>query len=165
MKEVRLVGCDLVALVDDNDFELVSRFTWYKHQPHRSKTPYAKTNPQGSNVYLHRLILGLPPYHVDHVDGNGLNCQRYNMRPATRVQQNANTDKINCGGKSHSKYKGVHRHHTGKWVARIHTDSKPTHLGIFEREEDAARAYNDAASFLFGEYARLNEIYEGDRDQ
>src|SRR6266478_5823484 len=151
MREIELVG-GLIALVDNADFELVSTFRWYKHQPPRSKTPYAKVNPKQGNVLLHRLILGFPSYHIDHKNGNGLDCQRSNLRPATKVQQAANSFTGKRGGASMSKYKGVHRHYTGKWVARIHIKRKAVHLGMFRLEENAAQAYNFAAEELFREY-------------
>lgn len=158
MKEIRLVNSDLSALVDDEDYELASQFKWYRFKPKRSTAVYAKTNPSQSNMYLHRLIMGFPPCQVDHRNRNGLDCQKGNLRVATRVQQTANSSCAKRGGACQSRFKGVHRHHTGKWVARVHKDSAPIHLGMFATEEDAARAYNKAASEMFGEFARLNDV-------
>jgi hypothetical protein len=158
VKEIKLRNCDLVALVDDEDYDVVSTIPWYKFQPPRSTTTYARTNQMHGNFLLHILVMGCPAYHIDHRNRNGLDCRRENLRPATRTQQTANSSCAKKGGACQSQFKGVHLHHTGKWVARIHVNRKPVHLGMFVEETDAAFAYNKAATERFGEYALLNEV-------
>lgn len=89
---------------------------------------------------------------MDHIDGNGLNCCKSNLRICTQSQNNANsrTKKLK-GFKGTIRGKGDR-----KWYAMITKDYVRYHLGGFQTEEEAARAYDAAAKKLFGEFARLN---------
>jgi hypothetical protein len=101
---------------------------------------------------MHRLLAAWPL--VDHEDGNGLNNQRANLRPATQSQNLANQRKR--PGLT-SQFKGVRWY--GKltpWRASISIGGRRVHLGSFITEEAAARAYDAAALAEWGEYARLN---------
>ena len=147
-----------VAIIDDEDLELVSRYKWHAVTPPSAQTPYATTHVPGDHdkaILLHRLILGVPPdVHVDHRDGDGLNCRRYNLRAATRAQNAANRRR---NRKSVSGFKGVTFHKgVRKWRVRIRKDGKLFHLGFFTKAEDGARRYDEEAVRLFGEWARLN---------
>jgi hypothetical protein len=106
-------------------------------------------------ILLHRFLLGLPPHRplVDHIDFDGLNCRRSNMRIATRTQNNIN--KRTKGG-GNTGYRGIERTIGGKWHARITVAKKRTNLGVYDDPADAARAYDAAAKRLFGEFAVLN---------
>lgn len=150
MKEIPLggkKGKDKYALVDDEDYELVSRFKWHLHSPRHLEYARASLN-KGVNVLMHRLLLPGYPL-IDHKDGNGLNNQRYNIRPATRAQNNRNRRKVNPGS---SKFKGVCWSKTFNcWVVNIK-------LGDFQDEIEAARAYDQAAVKLFGEFASINGV-------
>lgn len=147
----------LVALVDDADAELVAGYNWYPVK--RERTFYVKAHIPGSGinskkVYLHRLIRPDIACMVDHEDGNGLNNQRGNLRPATPGQQNAN---FKLRKDSTSGYKGVNwSRQAGKWRVRIHVGGKEKHIGFFTDPLEAAHAYDRAAHEAFGEYARLN---------
>ncbi len=116
-----------------------------------------------SAVKLHHLLLpARPGYYVDHVDCDFLNNQRENLRYVTPFQSNRNRRKqrTHRGNKTHSKYKGV-TYLPGKakpWMVRIGHQNEKRYLGCFETEEEAARTYNEGASQLFGEYARLNAL-------
>ena len=91
---------------------------------------------------------------VDHVDGNGLNNQRSNLRPTTQAQNLAN--QLKRLGVT-SKFKGVcWRDRPSPWRATITVDGRQRGLGSFADEEQAARAYDAAALDLFGDRARLN---------
>jgi hypothetical protein len=111
---------------------------------------------------MHTLITGLP--FVDHEDGNGLNNQRYNLRPADHGLNNANRRPATThGGKAKtSRYKGVSWFRPGpgkgreRWRARIRIDGREAALGYFDDEEAAARAYDDAARAAWSEYACPN---------
>jgi hypothetical protein len=151
MREIALTQ-GKVALVDDEDFELVSQWKWCVL---RGKyTWYAVRGcADGKSVLLHREILGLSAGmgdYVDHKDGDGLNNQRSNLRIATQSQNNANArNRLNVS----SPYKGVCWDKARNvWMARI----SEIFLGRFSSEEDAARAYDEAAVERFGEYARTN---------
>jgi HNH endonuclease/AP2 domain len=89
---------------------------------------------------------------IDHKDRNRLNNQRDNLRSATRQEQVQNTTKRK---NTASKYKGV-SWWKNKWKARIVINGKSIHLGYFDNEEDAARAYDRAAKRAFGEFMVLN---------
>lgn len=83
MAEILLSGKNplrLVALVDDDDFELISAIRWYVHWPQNSKTAYAKT----SKLMMHRVIMNAPNgYDVDHINRNGLDNRKANLQIVT----------------------------------------------------------------------------------
>lgn len=148
-----------VALVDDADFESVSTLSWQVYERVRPAGgidgPYAQANVwregRRTRIFLHTLITG---YRMtDHANHDGLDCQRSNLRPASRSQNGANrrpdVDAVS------SVYKGV-TWDDGAWAARIRDHGKLRRLGRFATPEDAARAYDAAASATFGEYANLN---------
>jgi len=111
----------------------------------------------GNQVKLHRLITNTPKGKAtDHKDGNPANNCRYNLRVCTR-QQNTQNRTVQANNKT--GFKGInYLEKTGKWVSSIRVSGKTKHLGTFETPEEAARAYNAAATKYHGEYARLNEI-------
>lgn len=154
MREIPLTQ-GKTALVDDGDFDLVSRFKWQAAKAPR--TWYAHRVEYGGKrkktESMHRLILDAPlGMLVDHINGNGLDNRRDNLRLATKGQNNYNTRlrRDNATG-----YKGVKRNCL-RWVARIRIDRRLIHLGSFSTKEDAARAYDSAARRHFGEFAKLN---------
>lgn len=103
---------------------------------------------------MHRLILSAGEGDiVDHINGDGLDNRRSNLRIVT-TQQNAFNQKHHGGS---SRHKGVsYRSDTGTWRAYITMDGVRRYLGNFASEDDAALAYNNEAARLFGEYAKLN---------
>ena len=145
-----------VAIVDDEDYERVSQFRWKANINHRTvyatrRAPRVKGQKRG-DIKLHHFILGTKE-RTDHHDGNGLNNQRYNLRPATMIQNNRNARKRKGAS---SRWKGVHWSKKGRcWRARIGTDGKVS-LGSFRDECNAAQAYNFAAEEMYGEFARFN---------
>ncbi len=155
MREIPLTK-GYVALVDDEDYERVNAFKWFA-APHR-RCIYARREEvrDGKRVVIrmHRFIMGCPE-DVDHADNDGLNNQRYNLRPANNGQNQANMRKQKR--QTSSRFKGVYLHRqTGKWVAQVNINGKKTNLGLFRDEVDAAQAYNFAAEEAFGGFARLN---------
>ena len=159
MKEIQLTQ-GKVALVDDEDYEWLNQWKWTYNQAGKTMRAVRHTH-NGHHykgcVFMHRLILDAPAeLDVDHIDGNGLNNQRANIRICTRSQNFMNRMKQPGGT---SMYKGVRwLKKSGKWEARIKTADEHMSLGRYEDEKDAARAYNEAALKHFGEYARINEI-------
>lgn len=140
------------ALIDEDDFEEVSRYRWHVVGVKDDK-PYAMNRV--NRLFMHRLITkALPGELVDHRNCDGLDNRRTNLRIATKSLNTAN-QRPKRGGTS--KYKGVYQPKSSTlWVAYITKDQKRTYLGSFISEEDAAHAYDMAAIKLFGEFARVN---------
>lgn len=142
-----------VAVVDAADYELVSRWKWYYHGK-----GYAIAHSSGRAnwrmVFMHRLLLlPEPDQHIDHVNGNGLDNRRANLRLCTRAQNNANA---RSRGQT-SRYKGVcWDQQRSSWSSKTCTNGRTVNLGRFLDEIDAARAYDAAAASIFGPFARLN---------
>lgn len=143
------------ALVDPIDFRRVMKFKWSYSKSAQDEQGYACTWAGGKKIYLHRFITDAPKgMEVDHEDGDRLNNCRGNLRVATRKQNAANASRWRRP--KHSRFKGVSRDRGGRWFAQIMKDGKNNHLGVFDSEEQAARAYDAAARELFGDFARTN---------
>ena len=156
------------ALVDDNDFEWLSQWKWYAAK--KSHRWYARRQcwnaelkiNQGKRehtfVAMHREILNTREgLQTDHIDGNGLNNQRHNLRECTRSQNLQNQRRTKSGG-----YKGVFwAEKSKKWVAQINADGVVHYLGQYVHAEAAAHEYDKLAKFLHGEFACPN-FPEGD---
>lgn len=166
MKTVPLHGkkaAGRVALVDDEDYDLVMQYHWnvretLREPPRRNDGPYAfasigaKQAGKRTVLYMHVLIMGRP--YIDHADHDGLNNQRSNLRPATD-QQNRRNGRKRLGYSS--QYKGVFwNKNKRRWQALLTVDSRPRKLGFYISEIEAALAYDDAAREIFGEFACLN---------
>lgn len=154
MKKIPLTQ-GLFALVDDADFEAVSKFKW--HAKRDRKQFYAtrkipKKSGGQKTVWLHGFLM--PGIRVDHIDGDGLNNQRANFRDATLSQNSCNRgpNKNNTSG-----FKGVNwAKKVNKWHAKIMLTGRRYHLGYFNSAAEAARAYDAAALKLHGDFAYLN---------
>ena len=159
MKEIALANGKGVALIDDEDYELVSRYRWYLCKDLR--TSYALTwrwSPKRRiSVRMHRLLMDAPAgMDVDHVDHDGLNNRRANLRLCTRAQNLANSRK---GSGTSSRFKGVCWYKpSSKWMAKGSLNRKTIYLGYFDSEVEAAKAYNAFAIEHYGEHALLNEV-------
>ncbi len=148
------------TLVDDEDYERFNQFHWEAVE--RDNTVYAvrKVSIEGrtKTLFLHREILGLtePSILTDHRDQDGLDNRKQNLR-ACNINENNRNQKARKG--CSSKYKGVHAvNKKRKWKAEIYIEGKKYNLGVHDNELDAARAYNEKAKELFGEFAWLNRI-------
>lgn len=116
---------------------------------------YATASVNGQTVYLHRLIMGEPRgKKVDHINGNGLDNRRSNLRVTTHKLNLAN-QRAQLGRSS--KYKGVAwNKRSQRWEAYIKVDGRKYNLGLFATEKAAANAYDLAALEAWGEFARPN---------
>ncbi len=147
------------AIVDAGDYEWLSGRRWHIVA---SGNTYAGRKEHGKTIYMHREIMKPPKgMLVDHIDGNGLNNRRANLRVCTN-QQNMRNIRKKPGASS--IYKGVyHDKRRDTWSAKICCGRKSTHIAVFATEIEAARAYDRKARELFGEFARLNFPQEVER--
>lgn len=155
MKEILLTK-GYVALVDDDDFELISKFNWSAFRPRN--VWYAKTCKVINGVKrwptMHRLLLGLYGPPIDHINGNGLDNRRANLRLCSLSQ---NLGNMKLRNDNHSGFKGVSwDSRRSRWVAFIQCDHRAYNLGSFGSSIDAAHAYDTKARELFGEFAKTN---------
>lgn len=163
MKAITLTN-GLACYVDASDFDALVEKTWFAFSGRN--TTYAVTSVRevgkagGTNIRMHRLLAGTLTSDrrvvVDHIDGNGLNNCRANLRITTIAK---NLHGVMRGPRGKSRFRGVGWHKsTGKWEARISVDGKRQNLGLFDTEEEAALAYNEAKIRQFGPDYELNEI-------
>lgn len=155
MKTIKLLNSDKLALVDDCDYEELSKHNW--REMRRSDISYAGYNVGKDIVFMHTFVLPCEgKREPDHIDGNGLNNQKHNLRRATH-QQNIASSKLSKA--NNSGYKGVGFDYVrGLWKAQIMVNYENKFLGRFPTKEQAALAYNEAAKLYFGEFARLNKL-------
>jgi hypothetical protein len=144
----------LYAIVDASDFPWLSLHNWCAKKD--GQTYYAMRRRNGRIIHMHQeIMVPAEGYVVDHINGRGWDCRRSNMRICTRSQNMRNRAK--CRRPCTSPYKGVTRNEeTGKCRARINYKGEKIYLGTFDDEIEAARAYDWAAVFFHGPYARLN---------
>jgi hypothetical protein len=155
MKEILLTK-GKVAYIDDEDYALVSQYSWAYFQP-KSGPAYAVSQisvGQGKQkaIRMHRIIMNAKPNElIDHRDGDGLNNQKYNLRLCTQSQ--------NRGNSRHNKfskapYKGLSwRKDNRVWQVTIGHNSKHFTLGTYKSPEKAFKVYCNANLLLHGEFA------------
>jgi hypothetical protein len=138
------------ALVDAEDYERLNAFVWKFGGRYAERN--GRVNGKRVTVFMHRTVMGEPDAEVDHRNRNKLDNRKENLRLAEHAQNVAN-----CGKRSHntSGFKGV-RAKRSKWAAEIRVEGKTLYLGTFVEKEAAARAYDQAATRHFGEFAGLN---------
>jgi hypothetical protein len=152
MKKVLLTK-GKIALIDDEDWEVVSQHKWCAQHAGKGYF-YAYSRSGSKGLKMHRFIMDAKPgEEVDHINGDTLDNRRKNLRICSR--KNNQQNRYKAWGTS--QYKGVswYKRHS-KWVAKIHQEGKPTHLGYFDSEIEAAQAYDTKAKELFGEFANIN---------
>ena len=159
MKEIELTQ-GLVALVDDKDYEACNAFNWNARY-NSDGSVYAvrwASEHGGQYTRLHNFIMHPKEgEEVDHIDRDGLNCQRHNMRIGTRSQNMANRSTPG----SASGYRGVYANRVGTWIVQIRHNGHLHSGGTYDTAEEAARAWDRLAKELHGEFAVLNFPEEG----
>ena len=143
----------LMAMVDDSDYErVIACGKWNAKKSGR--TFYARQSRSNRpERVMHKFLTGWD--YVDHINGNGLDNRRSNLRLATHAQNMGNKRRYR---NNTSGYKGVAPFNgRGKpWIAYINCGGKRTYLGLFEAAIDGARAYDREAIRLFGDFAHTN---------
>ena len=147
------------AIVDRADYADVSRYKWRLCKTKGKKVVYAERSvrrPNGkySRLLMHRQLIQPPEgYVIDHRNGCGIDNRRTNLRLATVAQNARNAKKRN----PRSGYKGVWLARDKKlWRAAIVCNGQRKHLGYFKDKQQAAKAYDAAATNLHGEFAVFN---------
>lgn len=145
---------DRVALIDAEDYHLVSPYPW--HAQLSGGYFYATTHDQDApGRLMHRIVMGVfdPDILIDHINRDTLDNRKANLRIANRHQNGCNAGPR----RGSSQYKGVSWFsRRGKWRATITVNRRQHSLGYFENEIDAALAYDAAARELHGDFAYLN---------
>lgn len=155
MKKIKLTRGKF-ALIDDEDFERVNQYKWTFSQGYAVRGKWNKGKTE--IILLHRFILNVKKNElIDHINRNGLDNQKENIRIATKQQNaiNSNISVANTSGyKGVSFMKGEGRRK--KWRAVIKFNQKYIHIGYFMHIIEAAKAYDKKAKELFGKFAHLN---------
>ena len=158
MKKIKLTQ-NKYALVDDIDFGWLNKFKWYAEKGDRNKSYYAYRNRSAKETgscraKMHREILKTPKgMETDHIDGDGLNNQRKNLRICSGPENKRNvglTTKNTSGLKGVSFYK-----RNKKWRAKICVNNKHFHLGYFESKIEAYEVYCKACIRYHGKFAKI----------
>lgn len=159
VKELQL-SRGMIALVDDEDYDWLIQYKWYANTFSGRWYAATKGMGDGETTLLHRLIMNPPNgMQVDHINHNGLDCRRCNMRIVTPSQNMMNKikQKSKYSKPCSSRFKGVHWDKLNNcWKTEIMINRKHVWIGRFEYEIDAAHAYDVKAKELFGEYVWLN---------
>lgn len=164
MREIPLARGRGVALVDDEDFDVLSALKWHRHPggyATRSVGPNRHTEKR--TILMHRQIMAVTDrwQYVDHISGDKLDNRRENLRVCTPLESSWNLRKHRV---TSSRFKGVRwEARCKKWQAEIGVNGRSKYLGVFDTEEEAAHVHDEAARLLRGEYARLNFPREGEQ--
>ncbi len=158
MKEIEYtgkLGNGTYFKISDESLSKVNKYKWRLNKQGYAVSTYRK-NGKVLHLRLHRYLTECPPdLCVDHKDGDKHNYQLDNLRRCTKSQNQWNKSKVSGS----SKYKGVvWINDVKKWRVNIRCYNKRYFIGLYELEEDAAKAYNIKAKELFGEFAKLNIV-------
>jgi hypothetical protein len=145
------------ALAREAGWSVMTDTSRAKNKEISSIRKYVVRNRNNHTEYLHRTILKAPEGTLcDHINGNGLDNRRANIRFATNSQNSANRK---IGVRNKSGYKGVHwSSRDNKWRVQFKVNKKTKYIGLFANSHEGALAYNRAMKNYFGEFARLNMV-------
>ena len=142
-----------VAVVDDEDYEILSQYRWrLSMKGYAERTGIKKGETARSTILMHREILkARHGMWVDHINRDKLDNKKKNLQLVTPSQ-----NRMNSVGRTNT-LKGVSWNKTKKnWLASIRLEGRTIYLGSFSNQKDAALTYDKAAKKLFGKYAKLN---------
>jgi len=148
------------AIVDPDDYTRLNHFNWYAaksiHTWYAIRSLTTSRHGKRKNQYMHHLVIAIPAgCFADHINHNGLDNRKANLRPATLSQNIRHRRKFNTP--SRSKFKGLTwRKKEKAWHVRITVNDKRLFLGSFKDELEAARTYDSSAKLYYGDYASLN---------
>lgn len=149
------------ALVDKEDYDYLIQWKWYcsagGYAVRDQHITVSKNKYRKKCIYMHRVILGIPKgMDTDHIDMNLLDNRRCNLRKCTRSQNSFNKKKYK---NNKQLYKGVYKvTKSPKWFSSICVEGDSHYLGIFETQEEAALAYNEASIRYHGEFSRGSRV-------
>ena len=152
MKKIKLTQ-GKYALVDDNDFEFLNKYKWCARRT--GSIFYAVRNEDRKTILMHRMIMKPEPEkEIDHIDSDGLNNQRKNLRPCTH-QENLRNQRIRKNNKT--GYLGVSFYNrTQQYVSFISFQGKSIGLGYFSTAEAAHNAYIKACKKYYNGFSKFN---------
>jgi hypothetical protein len=156
-KEIQLTQ-GKVALVDDEDFDELNRYKWHAHKDYKNGKFYAsmsaRCNGKTKTILMHRKILVDKYKIIDHINHDGLDNRKCNLRSCTCSQNHKH-----CIGHKNNKsgFNGVSWNKSNKkWMAQITKDNRQMCIGYFDDKKDAAKKVDEKAKELFGEFSALN---------
>jgi len=156
MKRIELTHGKSV-IVDGADYHWAMQYKWIAFSApggHWYAVRYEWKDGSTRMIFMHRELMGaVSGQQIDHINRNGLDNRRRNLRFCTTAQNQWNAKK-RCDNKS--GYIGVHRNLEGRWVAQIRVNGEKKYLGCFRDAKEAALAYNEAAHRYHGEFASVN---------
>lgn len=163
--QIKTSNSDKTILIDKEDFEKINKYKWSTFcDKKRSPDTFYAISTTKPHIKMHRLILNIsdPKIIIDHINRNGIDNRKLNLRTCTHSENKRNSIKVkNSKG---SLYKGVVYNKTGRgkkrWRVRITINNKRISLGRYFTEIEAAVAYNNAAQLYHGNFALLNNIID-----
>ena len=143
------------CLIDIEDIEKIKDYFWNIRydKRHPNCTVYVESHFLGKRVHLHRILLNCPnKYIVDHINGNGLDNRKANLRIVTQA--------INCLNKNHKKNVGVHYDKRNDlWIAKIRINNKTKYLGRYRTKEGAIKRRSIVNEYIKkGEFEKINQM-------
>jgi len=145
------------TIVDDEDYDELNKYKWqalYNNNNYYAvRTVGEKGNTLRKQCRMHHVIIGTPlGMETDHINGNGLDNRKANLRVCTHMENGRNR-RISKG----KRFKGIHKHGNGFRV-KLKINKKNRFFGTYPTEREAAWLYNKLAVMYFGKFARLNGI-------
>lgn len=142
------------TIVDDEDFEYLSKFTWLANVQKKAGKIYAQAYVDGKHVYMHKMLIP-GPHIVDHRDRDGLNNQKHNLRRCSKSQNSVNSK---LSSTNTSGLRGAFWHEGAqKWMAQVHVDGRSVYLGLHATKELAHEAYRSYMLQKHGEFFETAE--------